>query len=438
MKKSVYRKYQANSQYTVGGWIKKSVKNVGKATGLGKAFDWTGDVVGEDIRSGVKKVTGAVADLGGDYLTYNADNLLGVFGAGDMIKSDDYETKFAGKVSDATSKYIAPVLGQAAATAVAGPVGGAILGGVQSGVGAGMQASQTAKNQRAYALQQQELANQSFGSQRIASLNSPMNNYSMDFKYGGKMCLSNPYSKYVNQMQRGGQMRRSPEEVFATQDTIMVNKKPATMNQAYYNYVANKYAESMPKDLMDRFRAGLPTKMEDKVAYADRFAKDNPSFYAPIDTTDTRYMSALKSLEKQYKSPTTGTDTVAPNAFGARQAALINPAVTHIIDDVTENGQKYLIRQSSYDTKYTPEQGYQSSSTGLTRGPYYNTYFSGLRKYGGSINDMSLDGITEYPVGGTHEENKYGGVMIGNGNSVEQGEVRYKDYIFSNRLKRRK
>ena len=46
--------------------------------------------------------------------------------------------------------------------------------------------------------------------------------------------------------------------------------------------------------------------------------------------------------------------------------------------------------------------------------------------------------VTPFQGGGTHEQNPYGGIPIGNGNSVEAGEVKAKfkegDYIYSNRL----
>jgi hypothetical protein len=45
-----------------------------------------------------------------------------------------------------------------------------------------------------------------------------------------------------------------------------------------------------------------------------------------------------------------------------------------------------------------------------------------------------LDNITIYANGGTHEENKYNGIPIGKKGLVEQGEVRYKNYIFSNKF----
>lgn len=66
----------------------------------------------------------------------------------------------------------------------------------------------------------------------------------------------------------------------------------------------------------------------------------------------------------------------------------------------------------------------------------YNRY-----ALGGTLNPDSeyIDEINEYNTGGTHEENPYEGVQIGvdpqgTPNMVEEGEVRYGDYIFSNRL----
>ena len=48
------------------------------------------------------------------------------------------------------------------------------------------------------------------------------------------------------------------------------------------------------------------------------------------------------------------------------------------------------------------------------------------------INNNSKN-ITYYSNGGLHETNKYGGIPLGN-NKVEEGELRYKDFIFSNRF----
>lgn len=62
---------------------------------------------------------------------------------------------------------------------------------------------------------------------------------------------------------------------------------------------------------------------------------------------------------------------------------------------------------------------------------------------GGNLDNQFSDfrnGVTEYNAGGTHEENPNDGVQVGvdpqgTPNLVEEGEVNYNDYIFSDRLK---
>ncbi len=64
------------------------------------------------------------------------------------------------------------------------------------------------------------------------------------------------------------------------------------------------------------------------------------------------------------------------------------------------------------------------------------------RAYGGDLNTDTSDftnGITFINEGGTHEENPYGGIMIGTDkqgvpNMVEEGETIFNDYVFSDRL----
>jgi hypothetical protein len=58
---------------------------------------------------------------------------------------------------------------------------------------------------------------------------------------------------------------------------------------------------------------------------------------------------------------------------------------------------------------------------------------------GGFLNQHDAQDIIPIENGGTHEENPYGGVPMGIGtngkmNTVEEGEVKFGDYVFSNRL----
>lgn len=71
-----------------------------------------------------------------------------------------------------------------------------------------------------------------------------------------------------------------------------------------------------------------------------------------------------------------------------------------------------------------------------------NTLYQGMKSYGGDLNlsgnfDNGLIFVNE---GGTHEQNPYDGVLMGVDNQgipnlVEEGEIIWNDYVFSNRLK---
>jgi hypothetical protein len=73
----------------------------------------------------------------------------------------------------------------------------------------------------------------------------------------------------------------------------------------------------------------------------------------------------------------------------------------------------------------------------------YNNFRTNSVAYGGPIYNHSGDwsnGITFINEGGTHESNPLGGVLMGfdqegTPNLVEEGEIIYNDYVFSNRLK---
>lgn len=72
-----------------------------------------------------------------------------------------------------------------------------------------------------------------------------------------------------------------------------------------------------------------------------------------------------------------------------------------------------------------------------------NEFMRNLVAYGGPLHNHSGDwsnGLTFINEGGTHEENPFDGVLMGFDqegipNLVEEGEIIYNDYVFSNRLK---
>lgn len=98
-------------------------------------------------------------------------------------------------------------------------------------------------------------------------------------------------------------------------------------------------------------------------------------------------------------------------------------------------GQLGGMAQKEYMSNNQPQQ--QISPEQMATSQESNrVYKMGGYKYnnGGDVDNT----VSSFEGGGTHEQNPYGGIPIGNGNSVEAGEVKAKfkegDYIYSNRL----
>lgn len=78
-----------------------------------------------------------------------------------------------------------------------------------------------------------------------------------------------------------------------------------------------------------------------------------------------------------------------------------------------------------------------------TQNTMFNNSLLNIASYGGPLFDLSgefSNGLTFIDEGGPHELNPFGGVMVGvdqegTPNLVEEGEIIYNDYVFSNRLK---
>ena len=84
-----------------------------------------------------------------------------------------------------------------------------------------------------------------------------------------------------------------------------------------------------------------------------------------------------------------------------------------------------------------------SNSVENTQNTMFNNSLLNLASYGGPLYELSgnwTNGLTFINEGGTHEQNPFEGVQIGIDpqgvpNLVEEGEVIWNDYVFSNRLK---
>lgn len=132
----------------------------------------------------------------------------------------------------------------------------------------------------------------------------------------------------------------------------------AEQAQARYNYYANKVLSKMDSTTYSNLREGMPAKIAERQAYADKFAKDNPKFYTKdlasiLTPEEVADMTAQRDIiERNRGLHTLGTKEEA-DAFGTRHAALMNEARVHVGYSNDPNSEvKYII---SWD----PEKGYK-------------------------------------------------------------------------------
>ena len=133
---------------------------------------------------------------------------------------------------------------------------------------------------------------------------------------------------------------------------------------------------------------------------------------------------------------TGGASMAAGAAIGSAVGAPISQAAN--MDEaqaLQEKQRQEMIQQQQTNNQLSqlPEQKQYSST--FANGGIISSYQGGLSNGGGINQSSGLPNVTMYKNGGTHQQNPLGGVPLGKtGNSVEEGEVRFGDYIFSNRF----
>lgn len=126
-----------------------------------------------------------------------------------------------------------------------------------------------------------------------------------------------------------------------------------------------------------------------------------------------------------------GVTNLASQLSRGRRAKELNSAIAETNRQTLEN----YYGQAMANTQDSIRNAYKYGDTG------YAAYGGRIYQHGGLMGNPNglTNGVTEFNTGGTHEQNPYGGIQQGIAsdgipNLVEEGEVKYKDYIYSARL----
>lgn len=192
--------------------------------------------------------------------------------------------------------------------------------------------------------------------------------------------------------------------------------------------------------------------MVKKAQFAKNASKWSHAFGGELDKKKT----TKPSFEEYYKTvPTEKNDTTNYDLRRAYELAPYEDMVKFAQDkdfhlnsvyENPETGEYNFVKAKNHPTLNKELEWYNSKEGKSFRKKYdldttgnYYKYIPKQRALGGFINDDFRTDFTEFNTGGTHEESPLGGIPMGiaedgQPNLVEEGETKYKDYVFSDRL----
>lgn len=137
-----------------------------------------------------------------------------------------------------------------------------------------------------------------------------------------------------------------------------------------------------------------------------------------------------------------GSAALSGLATGNPYAALLSgglAAVGSVVGGIKAHNEAKKAEDRALAVNKATNYKYQQEAADLYKNQFKNMLVNTVAE-GGNLNNMFNTGFININNGGTHEENPFGGVPMGVDNQgipnlVEEGEVVYNDYVYSNRLK---
>ncbi len=258
----------------------------------------------------------------------------------------------------------------------------------------------------------------------------------------------NAYGGLLNQFSNGGGIHINPANIGKfnatkartgkTTEELTHSKNPLTRKRAIFAQNAAKWHHAYGGPI-NQFGGGGIT--------VDDINNSMPAtVIKTLDPTGiTSYYDVYQAGKRMYQNPSwSNAGKLALETLGAV------PLVGKVGKVIKATNQLHralrLAKKTSHASRelvryYTP--GVITTGANIASSVIRNNSEDNRRAYGGDLNTNTSDftnGITFINEGGTHEENPYGGIMIGTDkqgvpNMVEEGEAIFNDYVFSNRIK---
>lgn len=371
------------------------------------------------------------------------DDLMNEWGSFSPMENVSWKDIRGGSTGQRLSNTVSAIgSGVAAGATVGGPIGAAVGGivGLGSAIGGWISGDKKAKNKAKELNKQIDISN----ARNLIALEDKARNIDTQndlnilanyAAYGGPLGL-NTFAEgggiYIKPSKKGtftaaAKKHGKSVQEFASQ--VLANKEnysPAMVKKANFARNASKWKHAdggpLKKGKYEDWYKTIPADRNDTTSYNLKRAYE----LAPYDeleawrTSSIRDLNAGKNhLRSVYLNPNTGVYEFMKSKN--------HPTLHFETDWYNSNDPEAVEFRKNYDLDMS--------------GNYYK-YVPKKKAFGGDLNTHGADfsnGITIIGNGGSHEENPMEGVPMGiatdgTPNLVEQGEVKFNDYIFSNRL----
>lgn len=176
-----------------------------------------------------------------------------------------------------------------------------------------------------------------------------------------------------------------------------------------------------------------------------RFVRDDNGAENWATDPDAQYTSFINYPKKQEKKQVYSKDTPQVsnipklNPVGLQ---FINPILNTTIPNIpvqAKTPKSYSIQENINQNFGGHQINYKVDNIDLIPtndlGPGNTRKITPQFAYGGNLNkNMNSNQLTEFNEGGLHHENPNGGIPVGDNNTVEQGESKIGNFVYSNRL----
>lgn len=226
-------------------------------------------------------------------------------------------------------------------------------------------------------------------------------------------------ARFLNQAAEAANNTAIDNYDFQVDDVMQDNAR----NAMKYAYAAEGGPINIKKNIpFEDWYKTVPTDRNDTTAYNLRRAYE----LAPFDELEAWRTSSVKDLN---------------SGKNHLRSVYLNPD-TGIYEFIKSKNHPTLHFETDWYNSNDPEAIKFRNNYNLDMSSDYYKYVPKKKAFGGELNTHGGDfsnGVTFINNGGTHEQNPFEGVPIGvapdgKPNLVEEGEVLYNDYVFSNRL----